>query len=253
MTKTVVITGASSGIGAALAETYSGKGITLGLLGRNAERLGDISSRCEALGATVHVGEIDVTEKEELIKWLLAFDDEHKIDVIVANAGIIKTLDKNDIVEDVETIERIFSTNVFGTIHTVNPVIKRMQHRGTGAVAIISSLSAYRGMPLFPAYSASKAATKTYYEAIRGRLSSYGISVTIVTPSFIMTPMTEDSGIPDIVKTSVKQAANHIKQGIEANAPLVNFPLHHVICLNILRVFFPERFSDWLLRKVFRL
>ena len=160
MTKTfasIVITGASSGIGEALALDYAAPGIALALSGRDAARLQAVAEACRAKGATVDAGQIDVVDKEALAAWLTRFDEAHPVDLLIANAGI--SIDKgNSSIDDFSIIRKTMAVNVDGVFNTVEPLIGRMMARGRGQIAVVSSLAGFIGLPYSASYNASKAA-----------------------------------------------------------------------------------------------
>lgn len=247
----IIITGASSGIGEALAKKYAMAGVQLGLIGRDQQRLADISSYCQQQGATVDVVSIDVRERDRLVQWIQDFDSVHPVDLVIANAGVMHTVSKSGQLESREIIDEIFAVNVTGAIDTVNPLLLKMARRGHGSVAIISSLSAYRGLPKFPAYAASKAAVKSYYEAIRGIYAKQGIYISVVCPSYIDTRMTDRLRIDKLLLMNVESAAARIQHGINQHRPLITFPWYHSIGLQLLRIL-PESIADRILMLVFR-
>ena len=247
----ILITGASSGIGGELALSYAKTGNHLGLIGRNASRLNEISTRCKSLGASVTEGKLDITDKPVLKIWIEEFERNHPIDIAIANAGIFSTSDSRAN-ESLNSIDEILSINFISTVHTIHLVLEGMRKRQRGHIVIISSLSAYRGMPFSPAYSASKAALNSYFEAKRGLLKKDGISTTIICPGFIDTPMIAAYPVPRILKTHPEKAARRIKKAIDRKHLVLDFPLHHRLGMKVLDLM-PARFADWLMLKFFGL
>ena len=121
--KHIIITGASKGIGAALALAYADKGCVLGLIGRNAERLETIADQCRNKGAKVITGQIDVTDIPALEGWLHAFAIKHPLDLLVANAGITSLIGKAGEPEPIDHIRQVFDVNLYGVIHSVNAIL----------------------------------------------------------------------------------------------------------------------------------
>jgi short-subunit dehydrogenase len=250
--KNILITGASSGLGEALARSYAASGIHLCLTGRNTDRLAAITRFCEQQGATVSAMSIDIQERERLSDWILDIDQRTPLDLIIANAGVMHVSRPESPQGTPEQIEEILAVNFTGVITTVNPILARMAQRGVGSVAIISSLSAYRGLPLFPAYAASKAAIKSYYEALRGVYHRQGVCITVVCPSYISTAMTSNLRTGGFKQMDVRDAAAKIKQGLDKHKPLITFPFHHSLGLQLLR-FIPERLADRILLLLYRI
>lgn len=242
MQKNIVITGASSGIGAALAREYAAAGVHLGLLGRNAERLAKTRADCEAQGATVQTASIDVTAAEALGAWLEDFDAAHPIDLMVANAGISGGKSKPD--DAAELARRIFATNIDGVVNSIHPVAPRMAERKRGQIAIISSLAAMRGLPSAPAYSASKAAVRAYGEALRGSLGKQGVKVNVICPGYIKTPLTDVNTFPMPFLMTAEKAAKIIRRGLERNRSRLAFPLRLHVPLWFLSCLSPT-LTDW--------
>ena len=250
MYRNIVISGASSGLGEALAKCFSVPGTRLGLLGRNQDRLVNVSDSCKKKGAETVISLIDVRNREELRSWLTEFDDRYPVDLVIANAGIMSTASGINPVESIDAIADIFDTNFAGVLSTIHPVLERMWSRKNGSIAIISSLCAYRGIPLFPAYSASKAALKSYFEAIRPACASANVFVSIICPGFINTPMNDPDSSKSFLQMDVSEAARIIRQGIEKKSPLIVFPYSHILGLRLLKLL-PERIVDRILYKIF--
>jgi short-subunit dehydrogenase len=221
--QTIVITGASSGLGAALAQAYAHSGITLGLLGRNKERLQHVEQDCIALGATVESVSLDVRDTEAMRTWLIEFNAKYPIDLLIANAGISAGLGEEG--ESEEQVREVFSVNIDGVLASILPVIPLMQKRGSGQIAIMSSLAGIRGIPSCPAYSASKNAVRAYGEGLRGSLKKHGINVSVICPGYIRTPMTDVNTFPMPFIMDADKAAHIIKGGLQKNSSRIAFPL----------------------------
>lgn len=244
----VVISGASNGIGAALALAYARPGVCLGLLGRHADRLSQVQSRCEAQGAVVEIGLIDVTDGDSLRAWLLAFDQRHPVDLLIANAGVAQTQTSLDEGETWEDIQRQFGINTLGTLNTLHPLVEPMLRRRHGQIGIVSSLSAYVGMPISPAYCGSKAATKVYGEALRGWLAPKGVGVSVICPGFVQTDMSDRFPGPTPFRVSAARAARIIQRGLSHNRARIAFPLPLALGMWFLSIL-PPSISLWLQKR----
>ena len=220
--KHILITGASSGIGAALAESYAASGIRLALHGRNAERLAQIATNAEKRGATVTIHAGDVTDANAMSAWVAACDAQQPIDLIIANAGI--SLGSGDLHDSPQQSEAIFATNVNGVFNTVQPALPLMAKRRHGQIAIISSIASFRGFAGASSYCASKAAVRVYGEALRAEAAPQGIEVNVVCPGYIKTPMTDKNMFPMPFIMSPEKAARIIRTGLENNKPRIAFP-----------------------------
>lgn len=216
--KYIAITGASSGLGAALARCYAAPGVTLYLHGRNAERLGKTAAECRARQATVAAFVGDVTDAASMTKWL----ENITPDLVIANAGISAGTGKSG--ESGEQAREIFSANVGGVLNTIQPVLPNMVARGKGQIAIISSLAGIRGLPSAPAYSASKACVRVYGEGLRGWLAKSGVEVNVVCPGYVQTPMTDINQFPMPFIVSADKAARIIAHGLARNQARIAFP-----------------------------
>ncbi|MBL0319681.1 MAG: SDR family NAD(P)-dependent oxidoreductase [Alphaproteobacteria bacterium] len=245
--KVILITGASSGLGAELAIQYAKPGVTLLLTARNIERLEPIMDRCRAQGANVEFKIIDVCDEAALEDWICTMDTQFTIDTVIANAGI--SAGSGQFGEDESQVKRIFHTNVLGLMHTIHPLIPRMQQRKRGQIGIISSLSGYRGLPSAPAYSASKAAVKVYGEALRGWLSKDNVGVTVITPGYIKTPMTDVNEFPMPFLVPVEKAATTIIKGLACNKSRLAFPYPLYMIIWFLSSL-PPAWTDWIFRSL---
>jgi short-subunit dehydrogenase len=228
----VLITGASSGIGAALALAYARPGVHLSLGGRNQERLAAIGAQAEARGASVATATVDVRERDAVAAWALAADDRAPLDLVIANAGISGGTHGGP--ESADQTRAIFAVNLDGVLNVALPLIPRLIARKRGQIAIISSLAAHRGFPGAPAYSGSKAAVKVWGEALRADLAPHGVKVNVVMPGFIKSPMTDanDFAMPFLMPAD--KAAEIIRRGLAANRARIAFP-------------FPTAFMAWLM------
>lgn len=234
---TILITGASSGIGAALAAEYAAPGITLHLGGRSAERLESVAARAREAGATVHVTAVDVADADAVERWVLAADDATPLDLVVANAGISAGTSGLAGGEPADQVRAVFRTNVDGVLNTVLPILPRMTARGRGQLALVASLAGYRGMPGAPSYCGSKAAIKVFGEGLRGSVHASGVQVSVVCPGYIRTPMTAVNEFPMPFLMDVDRAARVIRNGLEHNRARIAFP-------------WPTAFAVWLLQAI---
>jgi short-subunit dehydrogenase len=218
----VLITGASSGIGEALARAYAAPGRFLALSGRDQERLDNVARDCRAFGAEVEAATVDVKDRIAMRAWIEAADDRRPIDLAIANAGISAGTGGQG--EPEAQAREIFAVNLDGVLNTLWPALDRMRGRGSGQIAIISSIAAFRGLPGTPAYSASKAAVKAYGEALRGWLARDGINVSVVCPGFVRSRMTDKNDFPMPMIMSADKSARIIQKGLAADKARISFP-----------------------------
>ena len=167
----VFITGASSGIGAAMAKKFDAMGAQLGLVGRSQEKLDAVlSSMQNAQAHTTYA--LDVTDRAALFAAARDFDDKAPVDIVLANAGISIGV-KTEYEEDLDVLEKVYRTNVFAMAATFHPFIEPMSKRGGGQFAGIGSVGGIRGLPGSEAYCSSKAAVISYLESLRNDVRKY--------------------------------------------------------------------------------
>ena len=183
----VFLTGASSGIGEALAREYAARGATLGLVARRDSVLADLAA---ALPGRHHTYACDVTDRDALIAAARAFDAATGgADVVIANAGISEGV-LTEYYEDLEAFRRVMDTNVLAMAHTFHPFVAPMRARRRGTLVGVASVAGIRGLPGSAAYCASKAAAITYCESLRVELRTSGVRVVTLAPGFVRTPLT---------------------------------------------------------------
>jgi short-subunit dehydrogenase len=222
--RTVLITGASGAIGAALAREYAAAGRTLVLQGRNEARIEDVAHVCRERGAAVETVSLDVRDTAALSAWIDRVASSRPVDLAIVNAGAIHVLEPGA-VESWQDAERVLSVNVGGAIATVAALLPHMRRRGSGQVALMGSLLAWFGLPQAPAYCASKAALKVYGEALRAPLARDGIRVSVVLPGFVKSEMSDALRLPKPFMLSAEDAAARIKRGLERDEARISFPL----------------------------
>ena len=243
----VFITGASSGIGSALARHYARQGAALGLVARRTDRLAELAAELNIAGAaSVFTYPLDVTDADAL----QAAGDDFMMhagspDVVIANAGVSSgTLTEHR--EDLAAIRRILDINVYGLATTFAPFIPAMRQRGTGRLVGIASVAGIRGLPGAEAYSASKAAAIAYLESLRVELRSSGVRVVTIAPGYIDTPMTEHNPYPMPFKLPVDEAARRFASAIERGSSYTVIPWQMGIVAKVLRLL-----PNWLYDRLF--
>lgn len=220
--KSIFITGASSGIGAALAQYFAATGVVLYLSGRNQERLEAVAQLCRSKGASVQTFIFDVLDKNAAEQAIMAANEHKKIDLLIANAGV--SSGALGIKEDTLATRTILETNIYGVVNTVLPVIAAMRKNGAGQIALMSSMAGYRGLRNCPAYSASKNFVKAWGEALRGFLEKDNIQVSVICPGFVKTPLTDANTFKMPLIMSPEKAARIIAAGLQKNKPVIAFP-----------------------------
>ncbi len=220
----MLITGASSGIGRALAIDYAAPDQKLILIGRNPERLAEVAAACAEKGADVTEAAIDVRDRKELAEFILGIDRETPIDLVIAGAGITGGIGRDRPFETPEAVRALLATNLVGAINTVEPLLRPMAARRRGRIALIGSVSGLRGMPYSPAYNASKAAIHSYADSIRGTLSRANVGVSLVIAGFVNTPLNAEMDCPKPLAVSAERAARTIRRGLDRGRPVIAFP-----------------------------
>jgi short-subunit dehydrogenase len=233
----VAITGASSGIGAALARHYAGPGVTLALLGRNRERLEAVAADCRHKGAAAEAMVGDVTDRVQMAEWIAACEARAPVDLFLANAGQggVQALAEGP-GEAAATTAALFAANVMGAANCVAPLLARMMARGAGQIAIISSLAGLLGLPQAPGYSASKAAVAAYGDALRRLAAPSGVRISVVYPGFVDTPMSEGVPLRHLFLWDASRAARFIAAKLARGQGRIFFPWQMTLMLRLGRL-----------------
>lgn len=241
--KTILITGASSGIGRALAVVYARDGVSLSLIGRDRERLEDTAAAARAQGAEVSIGQLDVRDRDAMTHWIEAADMRRPFDLVIANAGITTGLAPGDIAEDPGAVRAIVETNLIGVLNTVEPLIAPMCARGAGQIVFIGSIAGIRGLPYAPSYCATKAAVHAYSESLRGRIEARGVCVSLVVPGFVKTPLNDSIDAVKPLEVTGTDAAILIQRGLERGRAIIPFPRSLYLLARLARIL-PARLVD---------
>lgn len=217
----VIVTGASSGIGAALARRYAAAGATLGLIARRKPGLEGLAG---ALATPCEVYALDVRDGAALAAAARDFTAKHGCpDIVIANAGVsLGTLTEH--AEDVAAFQDVLDINVMGMVKLFQPFLADMKARGSGTLCGIASVAGYRGLPGAAAYSASKAAAIRYLESLRVELKRSGVKVVTICPGYVATPMTAKNPYPMPFMMSAETAAAKMVSLIGRGAPFTVIP-----------------------------
>ena len=244
----VFLTGASSGIGEALARHYAGRGATLGLVARRGALLRALK---DSLPGTAETYEADVRDIAALKAAAGDFIARHGVpDLVIGNAGVsYGTL--TEFAQDSAAFREILDVNVVGLVNTFHPFVEPMRARGSGTLAGIASVAGFRGLPGSSGYSASKAAAITYLEALRLEMRRSGVKVSTICPGFIATPMTAKNPYPMPFIIAADDAARRIARAIDAGKSFAIVPWQMAIVGRVLRVL-PNAIYDRLLARTGR-
>jgi len=239
----VFITGASSGIGAALARHYAAQGATLGLAARRAAQMQTLA---DSLSTQVCVYALDVADSAALAAAAQDFITRHGVpDIVIANAGISAGT-RSELAADIAVLSRIMQINVLGLAATLQPFVAPMRERGGGALVGIASVAGFRGLPGAGAYCASKSAAITWLEALRIELHGSGVDVVTICPGFVATPLTAVNRNPMPFLLEAPEAARRIARAIAAKQRLAVIPWQMRLVF-----FFLRRMPNWLYDRLF--
>ncbi len=220
----ILLTGASSGIGEGIALAMAEKGARLGLLARRAELLEDLKERCIKAGGEAIALAADVTDADKVAAAAEELRNAFgPIDIMIANAGIGgNNAETRDLQPD--AVKKVIDINLLGAANAVHAVLPQMLSVGSGHLVAISSLAGFRGLPKSAAYSASKAGMTAFFESVRLDVQSRGVSVTIIQPGFIKTPLTagRENKMPFLME--LDDAVPHFLRAIERKKKFAAFP-----------------------------
>ncbi|PJI43356.1 SDR family oxidoreductase [Ferrovibrio sp.] len=242
----IVITGASSGIGQALAELYARPGVLLALTGRDATRLAAVAEACRQRGATVEAETVPVTDQAAMQIFIEKIAARSRLDLVIANAGVsggFKDWDAFD-----AYVRSITSVNIDGVLNTVNPAIPVMVQQRSGQIAIVASIAGFLAMPGAVPYSATKHFARAYAEELRGRLAREGVRVSAICPGFVTTRMTARNRFPMPFLMDEQRAARIIADGLVRDKGRIAFPWPMLAMVRLLGLL-PYPLLDWILRR----
>lgn len=223
--RSVLITGASSGIGRALAEAVAAPGVALHLSGRDAARLGEVEASCAARGADVRPRVLDVRDQEAMRGWIASAGP---LDLVIANAGV--SAGTGGRTEAPAQARAVFDTNLGGVLNTVLPALEAMAAQPPGPdglrgrVAVIASVAAFIGVGGAPSYCASKAAVQSWAEALDMSERRRGIRLHAVCPGYVRTAMTLGNRFPMPMVISAEDAARRTLTGISRGKTRIAYP-----------------------------
>jgi len=222
--RTILITGATGAIGAALARYYAAPGVSLLLQGRQEQVLAELAEDCRQKGAGVECKVIDLTRFADLRAWLETLLPERLPDLIIASAGVNCNIGEQGQGESWQEVEQLLDINIKANFVLMDQFLPALRQRGSGQIVLLSSLAAYYGLPITPSYCASKAAIKAYGEALRGWLAEDGIQVSVVMPGYVDSFMCRNMPGPKPFLWTAERAAAVIDRGLAKNRARISFP-----------------------------
>ncbi len=238
----VFITGASSGIGAALARHYAGAGATLGLAAR---RPAELAALAGSLPTTAAVYALDVSDAAAMQSAASDFVARFGApDIVIANAGVSIGTSAED-AGDLPILERVLRTNVLGMATTFQPFIASMRSAGTGTLVGVASVAGFRGLPGAAAYCASKAAALAWLESLRVELHGSGVAVVSLCPGYIDTPMTRVNSYRMPFLLGADDAARRFARVIARRKRFAVIPWQMALASLVLRAL-PRPCYEWL-------
>jgi short-subunit dehydrogenase len=222
--RSIVITGASRGLGAAVAAAYAGPGCLLGLTAFSSPALADVARACEGQGATVRHAWVDAAGAQDMRAFLRTIDSERPIDLVIVNAGRFSGSPAPGTLQPLQEGLELLRSNLVGAITTAEAAVDVMRPRRHGRIVLIVSLAAFYPQADAPIYSASKAGLMSYGEAMREWLADDGIRISLVFPGHIATDQTrrQIGRLPLMI--SAAEAARIIKAGLDRGRDTIVFP-----------------------------
>ncbi len=219
--KHILVTGATSAIGGALVDIYAQPGVIFYLHGRNKAKLVEVAERARQKGAQVTTQCLDVRDFTALRNWLTNLT---VLDLVIINAGMNTHVGPSGELEPWNEVDALIDINLKAVMVITQAVLPIMRAQGHGQIAFMSSLAGYFGLPVTPAYCASKAGVKAYGEALRGWLAFEGIRINVIMPGYVKSPMCDDMPGPKPFLWSPERAAKVIRRGLERNKARISFP-----------------------------
>jgi len=250
VSRVAFITGASSGLGAGLARRLARSGYAVALVARRRGRLEEVAAAVRASGGTALPLECDVREQEHVLAAVRATVAElGPVDLLVANAGVSGMTRAQDF--SARKVEELMRVNFLGAAYAVEAVLPSMLERRSGHLVAVGSLAGYGGLPKSAAYSASKGALHNLFESLRLDLRGTGVDVTVITPGYVKTELTEKNVYRMPFLMELDDAVERMMRGIERRDALVAFP-PSLIALAWVAQVFPAALYDRIASRVRR-
>lgn len=248
--KNILITGASSGIGQSLAIAYAKKGITLFLWGRSESKIKRIVNICEEKGATVHYFIVDLTNSNKVLDLLDNLLKQYKIDMAFFAAGSGDIKNEKEILENSSILFNLMALNYVTPCVMANKIAEQMiKNHITGHLIFIGSVAAFHSLPFATAYSSSKAALTRFADSLRIALKKWHINVTIITPGFIDTPMSQRLECTKPFLVPLDRATQAIIKAVKENKSHLTIPKLFIL-LKWLELLAPDFIKDFILSHI---
>tara|TARA_B100001250_G_scaffold394952_1_gene399384 strand:- start:1313 stop:2065 length:753 start_codon:yes stop_codon:yes gene_type:complete len=246
--KNIWITGASSGIGKALALKFAKEGWHVAASSRKEDLLNEISE----LNQNISPFPLDVTNKEKCIEIFEQIKNKYQnIDICFFSTGTWDPKKEKNI--DIDQMKKVMEVNFFGTLNCIKTVEKYFKDRNSGHISIVSSVAGYRGLPNSTGYGASKAALNNLAESLYFDFGRYNVRVSLVSPGFIKTPMTDKNDFKMPFLKTADFAADKIYNGLVKGSSFeIDFPKELTLILKLLKIL-PNRLYLYLIKKLTKL
>ncbi|HVS34575.1 MAG TPA: SDR family NAD(P)-dependent oxidoreductase [Gemmataceae bacterium] len=242
--RVAVVTGASSGIGWALAQRLAAAGCKVGLVARRGDLLEKLAGEIGQAGGVAAFAAADVAEREPTLNAIHELAEKlGPVDLLIANAGVGAPTNLDPL--NIADVEKMFRVNTFGVIYSIEAVLPEMLRRRSGHLVAVSSLAAYKGLPGESAYCASKAAVNTYMEGLRIHLRGKGVAVTTVCPGFVKTPMTAINEFHMPWAMEADEAARRIVRALRRRPAVYNFPWPTTLLMKL-----TQWLPDWMTARI---
>jgi len=247
--KTILITGASSGIGAALARAHARAGVTLLLWGRDQARLAQTAAQCAARGASVLTEAFDLRDAAGFAARLAAADAATPIDMVIFNAGLGGAMPPDALAEAPQTVQTMAEVNFVAPLTGASVMAGAMARRGRGQIVLIGSISESFPLPMAPTYAATKAGLRMFAESLGIAMAKYGVTVSLVSPGFIDTPMSRQVTDPKPFLMDADIAAKIIARKLAAGSRTIVVPWQFAV-LRAITDLLPRAVLRWILARV---
>lgn len=247
--RSILITGASSGIGSALARAHARPGVTLLLWGRDVARLEETAAACRARGAHCKLETFDLRDSDLQIAHLAAADLQAPIDLAIFNAGLGGSIADGAAAESPEASRAVAEVNFVAPLIGASAIATAMAARGHGQIVLIGSIAESFPLPMAPTYAATKAGLRMFAEALGIRLAKHGVTVTLVSPGFIDTAMSRQVADPKPFLISADKAASIIAHGIARHERTIVLPWQFAV-IRALTGLLPRAVLRWTLSRI---
>ncbi len=235
MTGVAWITGASSGLGEALALRMARAGWRVAASARGADKLAALERAAAGGPGSIHAMPLDVTDAAATAATIARIEDEiGPIDQAVLNAGTHTPVRATALI--IEEFRKLVDLNLMGTVHCLSPLLARMTDRGAGRVAVVASVAGYRGLPTSAAYGMTKAGLINLAESLKPELDDLGVTLQIVNPGFVRTPLTDRNPFPMPFLMEVEDAAAALHRGLLSARFEIVFPRRFAYLMKLLRL-----------------